>query len=99
MSVDPPALTITLYGFEEYARVYIAEYSSIVNTVATHIVNHEGGNEDSICKQLDQPLMLVRHMLKALANRRLIKVFEGNGGFIMITKVSPELKRALNQRQ
>ena len=100
MSVDPPAFTITLYGFQQYARVYIPDYSSIVNTIATQIVNNEGENEDSISEQLDQPLMLIRHTLKALANRRLIEIFEGNGGFIMITKVLPELKRVLllNQR-
>jgi hypothetical protein len=98
MSVDPPAFTITLYGFEQYAKVYVPDYSSIVHMIATQIVNNEGENEDSISEQLDQPLMLIRHILKALANRRLIKIFEGNGGFIMITNVSPELKRALNQR-
>ncbi len=42
MSVDPPAFTIILYGFEQYARVYIPDYSSIVNTIATQIVNNEG---------------------------------------------------------
>jgi hypothetical protein len=97
MSVDPTALNITLYGFEQYAKVYVPQYSSIVKTVASQIVNHDGGSEDSVSEQLDQPLMLIRHILKALANRRLIQIFEGNGGFIMVTNVSTELKRSLIQ--
>ncbi len=88
---------ITVYGFEKYAHAYIEGYNSIFQSVAFQIVNHDKKNNKSISMALNQPQMIVNHILDVLQISGKIKVTnEGGGGRnICIFSVSPELKRML----
>lgn len=95
-----PLFSITVCGFEEYARVYIKDYDSILKSVALQIVNLNKTDNKSISSSLNQPQMLVDHILDVLENNHLIKVSKSNRGgmlFIYIFNVSPELQRMLRE--
>lgn len=89
--------SITVYGFDEYARVCIDDYNSILKAIAFQIVNLNKMDNLSISASLNQPQMIVDHILDVLANKGLIKVSKtmGGGVHIFIFYVSPELKRML----
>jgi hypothetical protein len=97
MSVRPPAYSITDYGFEKYVRTYINDYDSIVNSVGYEIVNNNAHYDDLISKSVNQPIILIRHVLHALSNRGLIRARDGNGGIVFVQSVSPQLKRMLTK--
>lgn len=90
---------ITVYGFDEYARVYIDDYNSILDSVAFQIVNHNNMNNRSISASLEQPQMIVDHILNVLERKELIKLAKrfGGGIHIHVLNVSPELKRMLRK--
>ena len=89
-----PFFSITSYGFDKYARVYIDNYDSVLKSVVSQIVNHNKKDNSSISTSLNQPQMIVDHFLEVLKRKRLIKVVKHLGG-TRIWDVSPELRRML----
>ena len=89
-----PFFSITSYGFDKYARVYIDNYDSVLKSVVSQIVNHNKKDNSSISASLNQPQMIVDHFLEVLERKRLIKVVR-HLGTPRILDVSPELKRML----
>lgn len=89
-----PFFSITSYGFDRYARVYIDNYDSVLKSVVSQIVNHNKKDNSSISTSLNQPQMIVDHFLEVLERKRLIKVVRHLGG-TRISDVSPELRRML----
>lgn len=87
--------SITVYGFDKYARAYIGDYDFIFKSVTFQIVNHNNWDNKSISTALNQPQMIVNHILDVLKNKDLIKVVKTIGRGIHIFAVSPELKRML----
>ncbi len=94
---SPSFFLITVCGFEEYARAYIGDYDSIVESVVSQIVNHNKTDNRTISQALGQPKMIVNHILEVLENNGVIKVARraANGLLIRINRVSPELRRML----
>lgn len=92
-----PPFSITVYGFDKYARTYIDDYDSIVKSVAFQIVNLNKMDNLSISAALNQPQMIVDYILGILENQRLIKVSKTMVERILIYNVSPELKRILKR--
>jgi len=92
-----PNFLITVYGFDKYARIYTDDYDSIFESVAFQIVNHNNMNNKSISTSLNQPQMIVDHILNVLEGMGLIGVSKSLGGGIHIFDVSPELKRMLRK--
>ena len=88
---------VTDYGFGEYARVHIPDYESVFKSVALQLVNQHKNNSRKIVEALDQPAVLVEHLLNVLANRGYIEAQTFDGGLMFIYKVSPELKRMLRE--
>jgi len=72
MGGNIPHFSITVYGFDEYARVYIDDYDSILESVAFQIVNLNKMDNLSISASLNQPQMIVDHVLDVLENKGLI---------------------------
>ncbi len=91
------ALRVTDYGFGEYARSYVPDYDAVLRSVALQLVNHGKNNSQEIVEALDQPAVLVEHLLNVLANKGYIGARTFDGGLMFIYEVSPELKRFLRE--
>jgi len=92
-----PDFSITVFGFDEYARVYMENYDSILESIAFQIVNLNNMDNKSISTSLNQPQMIVDHILNVLENGGLIRATQTVKGGIHIFDVSPELKRMLRK--
>ena len=92
---------ITLFGYEEYAEAYIDNYSSIIESVGAEIVNLNARQSKAISNTINQPLMLVNHILEMFESRNFVQISrmvgDGDGSNLRIYSVSPELKRGLSE--
>jgi hypothetical protein len=90
-------LTITSFGFEEYARLYIEGYDKVVEAVGLQIVNLNLKDTTEIATNLNQPLMLVNHIVNTFQSNGWLKASKSMGGDfnLHIYNCSPELKRRL----
>ena len=86
---------ITAAGFEQYACMYLPGYDDLITSVALQIVNEGKTTSSSIVEALNQPSMLVKHILDRLAQERLIQAVTGADWERIILDVSPELRRRL----
>jgi hypothetical protein len=91
--------SITTYGFDEYARVYVENYNSILESVCYQIVNFNREDNHSIIEALGQPQRIVDHVLDVLKSKGIIATDVAGADTILIFEVSAELKRALRTNQ
>jgi hypothetical protein len=89
------SVIVTLYGFDEYARTYIAEYDSLFKEVMSQIVNLKRKDADEIARELGKPSIFVGHILRILKGEGLVVLAETHSGKIRILDISAELKRRL----
>jgi len=91
--------SITLDGFEKYAKTYFPEYKAIVRDVLFQIVNEGKSDSASIAEATKKPLMIIEHILELLDRRREIRILqEFNGGYTTrFMNPSPRLRRRLEQ--
>ena len=90
------AFTITLHGMEEYARTFIPDYDTIVERVVVQLVNGSGRDTDSgIADEVGTTRLLAEHVLDVLAARGLIQSTKMTGPTTLVTNVSPQLGRIL----
>jgi hypothetical protein len=94
-----PDFSLTIDGFEKYAKAYIPEYKTIVRDVYLQIVNEGKSDSASIAEAIKQPLMVVEHILERLDRSGDIKMIrEFNGGITThFMNPSPRLRRRLEQ--
>ena len=94
-----PFFSITIDGFEKYAKTYIPKYQAIVRDVHFQIVNEGKSDSASIAEAIKQPPMLVEHILELLDRRGEIRILqEFNGGITTcFMNPSPRLRRRLEQ--
>ena len=94
-----PFFSITIDGFEKYAKAYIHEYEAIVRDVHFQIVNEGKSDSASIAEAIEQPLMVIEHVLELLDRRGEIRILqEFNGGITTrFMNPSPRLRRRLEQ--
>lgn len=87
--------SITPHGLEEYARVYIGEYDSIISSVIYSILNKNIKDNFKIAEDLKQPMVIINHILIVLESYGLVTLAKNySGEFISVYNVSPELKRS-----
>ena len=93
------AFSITIDGFEKYAKAYIPEYKALVRNVHLQIVNEGKSDSASIAAAIKQPLRVVEHVLELMDRSRDIKILrEFNGGITThFINPSPRLRRRLEQ--
>ncbi len=92
---NTPAFSLTYYGFERYAKAFISNYRSIRMEVIAQIVNHSQDGQEPIALSVNQPEILVRHILISLKrDKHFDTVDEGITG-LLIYNVRPTLKRLL----
>lgn len=94
-----PGFSITIDGFEKYAKAYIPEYKAIVRDVLLQIVNEGKSDSTSIAETIKQPPMVVEHVLERLDRSGDIRILqEFNGGITTrFINPSPRLRRRLEQ--
>ncbi len=93
-----PHFSITTYGFDVYARAYLPNYNALVEATAIYVLNHENSDNKSISAALQHPLLLVEHILDMLESNNLITLIKTMGRNTTVFRVSPQLKRLLQQR-
>ena len=94
-STVPHHLTITDYGFDEYAHTYIPEYDSLIRSVGLQILNHDMHDSADIANALDQPLAIVERIFGLFETGGYITIFPETSFSLQIAIVSPELRRWL----
>ena len=94
-----PFFSVTIDGFEKYAKAYIPEYMAIVRDVHLQIVNEGKSDSASMAEAIEQPLLVVEHVLERLDRSGDISLLrEFNGGITMrFINPSPRLRRRLDQ--
>lgn len=85
------------YGFEEYAKAWTTDYDSICKSVISRIVNEKDDENIAIATALNQPLVIVNHILDILSEQGRLKLKKpmNTSGVWTILQPSPELKRLL----
>ena len=93
-----PDFSITIDGFEKYAKAYIPEYKAIVRDVHLQIVNEGKSDSASIAEAIKQPLMVVEHVFELLGRIGDIRIIEAMGlTTTHFINPSPRLRRRLEQ--
>lgn len=87
--------TITDHGFETYLKNYYGNYSETLKILLSQIVNYDECRSHSLADSLHISQPIVDHILKTLANKHLIDIYEPASGEIYIVDVNPDLKRML----
>jgi hypothetical protein len=89
--------TLTRYGLEQYAKVYVKDYDKLVHSVGLQIINQNEKDSVRISARLQIPLLLVNHIISSFADIGCVKTVESHvGDFnIQVYETSPELKRRL----
>lgn len=86
---------ITSYGFDQYVQTAIPGYERLCTDVARLLVRGHHDANASIVQELQQPVMLIDHILDSFKHNGLVKSSETLDGTIHVFWVSPELKRRL----
>ena len=92
----PYALSVTNFGFDEYARTYMPGYDSLIRAAGLQIVNHGEHLANAIAEAVDAPIVIVEHILETFEARGFAK-FARETGPLYISRVSPELRRWLEE--
>lgn len=92
------SVIITGAGIEEYAKNYVAGYSGLAKAVAHQIVNLKEVNSTAIAEALNQPILLINHIIDLFENRGLFKTRKSHIGDYnrYIYQISPLLRRELD---
>jgi len=85
------------YAFDEFARVYLPNYESLIMSVASQIINHGKRNNKEINQVLAQPQLIIDFILDVMNDRGWIRVSKAIGGWSHVSEVFPEMKRALRE--
>lgn len=86
--------SITTYGFETFAYVFMKDFDGFVNNILVAIVNRNLSGNDEISKHLNIPQAIVDYVLDILEKRGYIRLIKTISGSIEIIEVSVSGKRA-----
>jgi hypothetical protein len=87
--------SITLLGFDKYARVFIPNYRNVVEQVVSTIINKDMTQNRFLCSELNMPIRIIDHILFVLKSKNLLDISKSYAGYeiINIHNISPELER------
>lgn len=86
---------VSNYGFDQYLQLIIDDYDLLVRSVGLQIVNFDQRTSKEIAESLEQPEVIVEHVLGIFHDRRFVHLVKANISSAQILDVSPELKRWL----
>jgi len=100
--IGPPHVydfAITSAGFDQFAKVSIADYDKICADVATCLVRGQQMTNTGVAQALCQPIRIIEHIFESLEYNGLIKYATSHGGGLQmdVYSVSPELRRRLER--
>lgn len=95
IGAELPTIQLTRYGFQQYARAYIADYNKLIETIASAIVNQNIDNNFALRERTDKAQFLIDHALDVLEGQGYIQLAKYINGQIHVFDVSVKLKRAL----
>ena len=81
--IDIYSLQLRESGFDEYTRMYLPNYDSIVRSVALEIANYNRHRRDQIAASLGESEVVVDHVLRQLQRRGYLKAHEDKVGRIV----------------
>jgi hypothetical protein len=87
---------ITTYGFEAYANACIPNYQNKIIALVSAIVNQNLESNSALQQELNEPQVLVDHIIDVLEAHGHLEQAKMLGGFSHIYNVSPALKRLLS---
>ncbi len=87
---------ITTYGFDTYANTCIPNYQTKSIALVAAIVNKKLESNITLQQELNEPKILVDHILDMLESNGHLKQAKMIGGHSQIYNISPALKRSLN---
>lgn len=90
--------SITDAGFELYARDCIPDYQGKIKSVMLSLVNKGLFSNSLIVQELDEPLILIDHILDILEQRGDIQQSKSIDGSRQVVNVSPAIRRALSEQ-
>jgi len=90
-------VVVTVFGFQEYAKIYISNYNESITSVASFLVNAGDTVQESnnISEKLSIPLVLINHILDLFEENGFVKQQKMTGNVTIVWNISPELKRRL----
>lgn len=85
-------------GLEQYATNYVSGYEALPKQVANQIVNVKQVDTTEIAKALDQPILVINHIVESFQQQQMFKVIVSRTADynLHIFQISPILKRVLD---
>jgi hypothetical protein len=91
--------TLTLSGFEQYARAYIENYDDKQNAVKDVVAGVDRTDTNAIVASTGEKKYLVNHVLRMLKSHSDISAFVGTADSVQVTQVSQTFKEAQAARR
>jgi len=87
---------LTTYGLEQYATAYLQNYHDIQTNIISLLVNEEIASNVELMEKLNQPQLIIDHVLDLLESNGHVSLSKMVGGLIRVFNISPSLKRSLS---
>ena len=89
--------SITTFGFQEYAKIYIPNYDELIKSVASFLVNagERVQQSNKISQKLSIQLVIVNHIIDLFFEKGFVDKKEMSNNITFVYNLSPELKRRL----
>lgn len=87
---------ITTHGMEEYATAYFQKYHELQTGIISLLVNEDMESNVELVEKLNQPQLIVDHVLELLELNGHVSLSKMIGGIIRVYNISPSLKRSLS---
>lgn len=88
--------SLTTLGIDKYATTYLKNYNGIQNDIISLLVNEDISNNKELMDNLNQPQLVIDHILNSLELEKYVLLSKMTCGFIRIYNISPSLKRLLS---
>lgn len=91
-----PFFKITTYGFENYAKFYIANFNELIRDVLLAILNQGLKSNGALARHLGAQPVLIEYILDILESRKYLKVTKvmgRDGDNVFVRDVTPQGRR------
>jgi hypothetical protein len=86
---------ISVFGMQLYAESNLTNYSTLIDVVASKVVNEGISFNKDLAAQLGIPVMLANHILELFESQGLVQLSKALGNTCHVSSFSAELKRRL----